>query len=285
MIDTQRSVSQTAQSSGQIPSFHEDEMTSGGISCQALEPCTQRCASQDMSTVPPVEAPDLDSNHSDDDILLEERVKAVLKHFCGPVQDLDDGLKWWGDSYELVTEWIYIHTLERYFSPNFDSIQCLILSNSVRKVSDGCFANHDNLRCVKLGSSVECLGNEAFLGTRITVVFIPGAVTKIGNRCFFACKHLREVKFGPHSSLQYIGSEAFARTNLDNIEIPKSVIEIDDLCFSQSENLAHIRFKASTHIQRVGAGCLNGTKVKDIDVSNSLQTLCARSDTPLHAKE
>ena len=286
MTDTQRSVSQTEQSPGRTLSFHKDQLTSGGVPCLDLEPWTERCeAVQYAHAVPPVEAQDLDSNYSDDDTLLQERLKALMKHGRNLAQDWDDGPRWWGDVHERVTEWIYVHTLERYFSPNYDSIQCLILSNSARKVSDGCFANHNNLRYVRLDSSVECLGDEAFLGTGISIVFIPSAVTRIGNRCFFACKHLREVKFGPHSSLQYIGSEAFARTNLDNIEIPKSVIEIDDLCFSQSENLAHIRFKASTHIQRVGAGCLNGTKVKDIDVSNSLQTLCARSDTPLHAKE
>ena len=103
-------------------------------------------------------------------------------------------------------------------------IEDISIPDSVRELCDRCFAGCSSLRHVRFcsSSSLERIGVQAFgdvydhrhdiLRCRIEEISIPDSVRELCDECFAGCSSLRNVTFGPGSSLEKIGFHAFTRT-------------------------------------------------------------------------
>lgn len=122
------------------------------------------------------------------------------------------------------------------------------------------FALCDNLKSIKIPSSVKSIGVRAFSGTKwlsnqqkknslVIVnnmlidgstakgkVTIPNSVKSIGNDAFYGCKNLSSVTIS--KGVTSIGDYAFQEcTNLTSITIPNSVKSIGDNAFEGCNRL------------------------------------------------
>ena len=127
------------------------------------------------------------------------------------------------------------------------------------KVIDGrAFSENENVKTVKLPSSVTYIGEWAFSGcTSLTEITIPSSVTYIGENTFSGCTSLTEVTIP--SSITSIGMWAFSRcTSLTEITIPSSVTEIENGAFSRCTSLSKITIPSS--VLYIGKEAFAGTK-------------------------
>ena len=127
------------------------------------------------------------------------------------------------------------------------------------KVIDGrAFSENENVKTVKLPSSVTYIGEWAFSGcTSLTEITIPSSVTYIGENTFSGCTSLTEVTIP--SSITSIGMWAFSRcTSLTEITIPSSVTKIENGAFSRCTSLSKITIPSS--VTYIGKEAFAGTK-------------------------
>ena len=99
---------------------------------------------------------------------------------------------------------------------------------------------------VRKGTLVIC--DEAFseaLGyTSLQSIIIPDSIVKIGNRTFWDCEQLSNIKLS--RSLSYIGEKAFSGCKkLYEIDLPNSVLSIGDRAFYGCESLAVVNIPNS----------------------------------------
>lgn len=88
---------------------------------------------------------------------------------------------------------------------NWTSVE---ISNGVKRIEDGEFADCSRLTSVKIPNSVKRIGNEAFSGcSSLTSVEIPDSVTSIGRGAFGDCSGLTSVTI--HNGAVHIADDAF----------------------------------------------------------------------------
>lgn len=104
----------------------------------------------------------------------------------------------------------------------------------------GAFAQCVNLRTVKLGNSVQCIGTRSFAGcTNLREIKIPESVTELGDAAFSDCKSLKEITIP--KSVKTIPWWAFANcTNLTDLTIEYGVKEIMYAAFLDCTNLSEV---------------------------------------------
>ena len=138
------------------------------------------------------------------------------------------------------------------------------------KVIDGrAFSENENVKTVKLPSSVTYIGEWAFSGcTSLTEITIPSSVTYIGENTFSGCTSLTEVTIP--SSITSIGMWAFSRcTSLTEITIPSSVTKIENGAFSRCTSLSKITIPSSVTYIYDGAFA-NCTSLTEITIPSSV---------------
>ena len=96
------------------------------------------------------------------------------------------------------------------------------VSNYVKKIESGAFANNDYIRHVTISDSVEIIGTGAFSGCKyLESVAIPNSVTTIENSAFARCPSLTQVTVG--TGLTELGNGAFAGDySLSNVRFDSS---------------------------------------------------------------
>lgn len=81
----------------------------------------------------------------------------------------------------------------------------------------------------RASSSLMLLGSEAFRGSRLGEIQIPGSVKELSDKCFYMYLKLSRVTFGESSSLRRLGIDVFRWcANLEEFLIPESVEEVCD---------------------------------------------------------
>lgn len=105
------------------------------------------------------------------------------------------------------------------FNMKLKSPGTVIVDNTITKIGEYAFSECKNVTEVILPSSLEEIGDRAFIHSWVKEIDIPNNVKRISKEAFADCK-----------GLQYI-------------EIPCSVTEIDEGAFSGCENLKRIVFK------------------------------------------
>ena len=99
---------------------------------------------------------------------------------------------------------------------------------------------------------------------------IPGSVRELGYRCFYWCKSLRSVIFGPSSSLERIGVEAFVWTNIEWLSIPDGVVELCDRCFEHCRSLRSVTFGDGSNLESIGERVFSDTQIEEISIPDSV---------------
>ena len=108
---------------------------------------------------------------------------------------------------------------------DFGKLSKVIIPEGVHMIGYQAFANDTLLTDVSLPSTIDTIGEGAFMGTNIGKIVIPRKITAINATTFKNCKNLNDVQYS--NSLQTIGTEAFYNcTSLDAISLPFSVTEI-----------------------------------------------------------
>jgi hypothetical protein len=91
---------------------------------------------------------------------------------------------------------------------------------------------------------VTSIGDEAFAGTSVTSVAMPGSVTNIGEDAFDYCFYMTSVTIG--DNVASIGDGAFYDcTSLTSVTVPKSVTSIGDQTFEGCTSVTSITVDAS----------------------------------------
>ena len=121
---------------------------------------------------------------------------------------------------------------------NFDdsTTETIIISNSVKSIPKGAFADLPGLLTVIIPDSVTSIGEIAFKDCWITSITIPDSVTTIGESAFSECFELMSLHIG--NAVASIGDNAFfGCVSLKSVIIPDSVETICDGAFSWCEGM------------------------------------------------
>lgn len=90
----------------------------------------------------------------------------------------------------------------------------------------------------------------------ISSIFCPNTLLVIGDRAFFDCKDLTNIKFS--DSLIKIGSDAFYGCGISEVVIPEKVKIIGSSAFNNCKNLSSVTFKGKP--EKIGSGIFSECK-------------------------
>jgi hypothetical protein len=123
------------------------------------------------------------------------------------------------------------------------SIESVIVSNSVTRLSYNCFAVADICLVVfEANSRLKIMDRCSFSGClKLRSICIPRLIEVISAECFFKCKSLASLVFERNCKVGQIGARAFSGCkSLEWICIPRSVELLHPDCFSFSEASADL---------------------------------------------
>lgn len=120
------------------------------------------------------------------------------------------------------------------------NLTSVTLPEGLERIEEGTFTNCKKLKHVKIPSTVNYIGEDAFLGSGLVSIDIPTNVTEIGNYAFHFCENLENVNFGSNSKLKKIGSFAFWKCPFKKISIPAGVESIGSAAFGYNQQLISI---------------------------------------------
>lgn len=136
------------------------------------------------------------------------------------------------DSIETVIIGNSVTSIDDYAFYNNKSLTKATIGDAVTSVGSHTFYYCEKLESVTLGKSVNTISDYVFYKCRsLTSVVIPDGVITIGQNAFDWCQSLESVTLG--KNLKTIGEDAFNTCKvLKSIVIPDSVTEIGALAFS-----------------------------------------------------
>ncbi len=99
---------------------------------------------------------------------------------------------------------------------------------------------------IELPNNITEIGQNQFLGFKMTTITIPSSVTSIGDNAFGLCVNLENVYFESKNNLNYLGDYAFAGCSaLSSIELPESIDVLNYGLFNGCESLTSIEIPTS----------------------------------------
>ena len=128
-----------------------------------------------------------------------------------------------------------------------NSLQHIILANSIKILQEGSFCNCTNLGALSDLGTIVPVESPILESSILETINIPSEIVIIENNCFKNCSKLSNIKFEDYKVNQYkllrIGNNCFDNCiNLKEIIIPNSVIEIGKKCFKKCISLTNIRY-------------------------------------------
>lgn len=122
------------------------------------------------------------------------------------------------------------------------SLKNVSIPSSITEISGYCFQSCDSLKSITIPSTVTKIGEYSFQGTGLTSVNLPGVQT-IGQRAFYDCQQLTEVKFA--EGLTSLGSEVFRGcTALTEIDLPSTLFSMTSQAFGGCTNIKKVTSRA-----------------------------------------
>lgn len=131
-----------------------------------------------------------------------------------------------------------------------------------------CFNGCQELKKVKIPSTVKKLGDNCFHYTSLTEIEIPNSVTHLGESCFSVSRNLEKVVLS--NSLTEISKDCFNSCwSLKNVEIPSSVTKLGEMCFCGTA-IENIIIPSSITI--ISNGCFyNCLSLKSINIPKTVK--------------
>ncbi|MBQ7257648.1 MAG: leucine-rich repeat protein [Abditibacteriota bacterium] len=147
-----------------------------------------------------------------------------------------------------------------------NSLQKIILPDSIKYISDKSFANCKSLKNINLPNNIEFIGNSAFrncpikeiiipkkinkiydyafAGAKITELIIPKNINNIGDFAFSLCGSLETITFP--NNFGNIGKNAFQICkSLETVTFPGNVGDIGAWAFSGCDSLESVTFSGN----------------------------------------
>lgn len=164
----------------------------------------------------------------------------------------------------------------------YDSNGCLIVNNAlinvksmgadtftisegVKEIAGRCFDYSHDFKKVVIASTVETIGECAFLYSDIESVNLPSGIKKIGRKAFYSCSELESVDFKINTSSCKFGFDIFS--DCDKLANEKGSVVINGLLLGDIDD-GHYDYASEKYVKNV----INITKdVTEIfvDLSNS----------------
>ena len=109
------------------------------------------------------------------------------------------------------------------------TVQCDTTTYTVASIGFRAFYQTGNLYQVTLPETIEIIGAEAFMGSKLFKINLPSSLRRIESKAFYQCSNLIEAILP--DSLEFIGESAFYSSGLLSINIPKKVKYINTMTF------------------------------------------------------
>ena len=158
---------------------------------------------------------------------------------------------------------IPVTAIEQYAFFMHETIESVVLPDTLKTVGDGAFSNCEKLSSVTLGNGVTYIGTAAFSETAITEISLPESLVEIGSTAFYAsdlrsiaipkgvktipaycfsdCRSLASIDLG---AVEAIGDYSFDSCKaLTEITLPETLLSIGEAAFMSCSELAAVTFK------------------------------------------
>jgi uncharacterized repeat protein (TIGR02543 family) len=153
-----------------------------------------------------------------------------------------------------------------------NSLEGVVLPNSVTSIDEGVFYECSNLESVTIPDSVTSIGNYAFYDCcSLTSVTIGNSVTSIGNYAFYECSNLESMTIG--DGVTSIGNYAFYDCcSLTSVTIGSSVTSIGNAAFYECSNLTSVIIPGN--VTSIGEGGFSGcSSLESVTISDSVTSI------------
>lgn len=122
---------------------------------------------------------------------------------------------------------------------NHDKLKSITIPSSVRSIGSWAFAKCKALTDMEIPDTVDAIYDSAFSGSGLKKLVIPDSVATFGECCFKDCVSLETVDL-PNSVTSIVYGDFAGCTSLKNIDIPSSVWELKNYALYESYNLTDI---------------------------------------------
>lgn len=149
----------------------------------------------------------------------------------------------------------------------------LIIPNTVKRISDYCFANCKNIISITIPTSVVEIGNNAFQGFQIDKLIIRNSVKTIGESCFWGANIKQEFKFSQQISV--IPYCAFGSSNIvSEFKIFARLTRIEEKAFTFVSSQLIPSAISLYATEEIGEEAFSGTtKLNAIELFSPLKTI------------
>ncbi|MBQ8294894.1 MAG: leucine-rich repeat domain-containing protein [Clostridia bacterium] len=143
-----------------------------------------------------------------------------------------------------------------------NSIESVVLPDTVTKIDRGLFSSMLSLKCVQLGNAVTAIDDYAFQGcSYLEEATVPDCIESIGMEAFAYCYRLKDINLG---NVKTVGMAAFFQCKaLENLQIPQTMAAVGYSVFAGCEGLKTVEFPAT--LQTIGTaafqGCIHLTEI------------------------
>jgi len=118
----------------------------------------------------------------------------------------------------------------------------------VVEIAEGAFADHDEIRSIRISESVNVIGERAFEGCdKLQDIILPDSIQSVGEFAFAGCGGLKE------------------------LNIPVGVTELKSGLFADCVSLEIISIPE--HVTVIGDGVFSGTAIRNIQIPTSVQSI------------
>lgn len=154
-------------------------------------------------------------------------------------------------------------------------LERFIFPSSLTDIGTQAFLNTTKLTNIEIPVHVKSIGNEAFRQTGATTVFLPNNLSNIGQRAFYLCQNLREVK--NHGKITQDAPEATIQVScfedcpeLTVFEIPQNIRRIEQGVLSKSKKVKNITIPANvSYIAFRAFRALDGAGIETVTVQSA----------------
>lgn len=171
-----------------------------------------------------------------------------------------------------------IETIGRNAFTNCEALTSITLSNTVRSVETGAFADCHNLANVQLSNNSKTITERMFANcTSLTSIVLPDSFLTINKYGFIGCSNLNNITLS--KNLTDIGEGAFSGcTSLQNVIIPNTCKALATQIFKDCTSLTSVTLSTHSNANSVTANMFEGTtSLKEIVLPKNIRSIASKA--------